>query len=78
MDVAVNFNLALFLDHLRQVLCSIDNWIHIRRGITPPSVEVAPNQVCPVVPVNDSVNIQHRNYVDDIIFPQGLGLWLIG
>lgn len=47
-------------------------------GRIPLSIQVLSGQVGPIVPINNPINVDHRNDIKDIIFPEEItlfGLW---
>ena len=41
-------------------------------GLSPATVEVDPRHIAPEIPVNDSVHIHHRKYLEDKVLEQVL------
>jgi len=57
VDIAIDFDLPLLLDHLGQILGCVDDGVEIGRRVAPLPVEVAAHQVRTVVTVDDAVDI---------------------
>ena len=68
MDVAKHIDLPLFLDHLYELPDSEECRVQVGRWIPPLTVHVVSSQVCSMVPVDNSIRIQHGHNVKDILF----------
>jgi hypothetical protein len=76
MAVKVNAedNLTVFTEFAYHCLCMEDCGMQLALGVNPLSVKIMPGQVAAIVPVNDSIGIQHRHNLEHKVISQDLSI----
>lgn len=48
----------------------VDSGVGFLGGLYPLPVQICPREIAPIVPYDDSVNIEHGHYLEDEVFTQ--------
>lgn len=70
MYVAVEHEVSLLLDLLDQLFGMVDGGVQLLGWVDPLAVEVHTSQVASVVAIHNTIDIQHRDDLEDEVLPQ--------
>ncbi len=67
MEVAVE---AEFVEVVKdEAFCFVDRGVELLFWLLPPTIQITPRQRTPVIPINNPIRIQHRDYFKYKIIP---------
>ena len=70
VDVAEDIYLTLFFHHFGQELAGVHDGVQPGRGIGPPPVHIKACEICPMVALDDSIWVEHRHDIEDVLLSQ--------
>ena len=70
MEITENLKISLLGELVTKLFCSKNGWMKNLAGSFPSSIKVTTGQRTPIVSINDTIRIKHRNDFEDKILPQ--------
>jgi hypothetical protein len=67
VNIAEDVNRAFFLDHRDKLAHNIHRWMKPGRWLNPSAVHIKSSEVGPLVSVNNTIWVEHRHYIKDVL-----------
>ena len=72
MHITEHFELPLVGYYLGEVLGRINYWLQVETWVIPLSIFIVPSEVCSLITLYHTVDVEHWNHIEYVVFSEGL------